>query len=50
MTARRRPPSRLLTFARLAGIGFRSGGSVPYVQVKYLTGYEYLVVAAGIRF
>ena len=34
----------------LAGIGFRTGGSVPYVQVKYLTGYEYLVVAAGIRF
>ena len=34
----------------LAGLGFHTGGAVPYVQVKYLTGYEYLVVAAGIRF
>jgi hypothetical protein len=35
----------------LAGIGFRTGGAVPYIQVKYITGDPHeLVVAAGIRF
>ena len=34
----------------ILGIGFGSGRSSPYIQGKYITGYKYWVVAAGIRF
>jgi len=33
-----------------AGIGLRTTGSVPYVQAKYISGYGYWVLAAGLRF
>jgi hypothetical protein len=32
------------------GLGFGNGRSSPYIQGKYLTGYKYWVIAAGIRF
>jgi hypothetical protein len=34
----------------LAGIGFRTGGAVPYIQLKWITGADEFVAAAGIRF
>jgi hypothetical protein len=46
-------PDNTTTKARanlLAGIGLRTGRSVPYVQAKYITGQKEWVLAVGIRF